>query len=108
MSNPLHLSASARRILALERELEVYRRMQIEYNALMNYIVVYHHTNDMTDDNLEHGDFVPEFEIISGKLKKLDFRPIKSEIVDHGKRMVLTRLEASDSNSQPIILPAAR
>ena len=95
-----HLSASARHIRALESQLVIYQQMAKEYNALLNYLVVNH------ENSLGTGAFV-----IDGKqMKKLEFLPIRTEILEDGLTMRITRV--TSNGDQPakslIILPPSR
>lgn len=92
MSN--HLSASQRQIFSLQQRVAELEQMQKEYNALMNYIIVYVSV-----------DKPDEFVIHSDELKRLDLCPIRSEISDDGKRMTLTRVSHHpNSNHKPRII----
>lgn len=96
MSN--HLSASQRTILALQHRIVELEQMQLEYNAFLNYVIWKY--------GISHDEDGSSFVIESSVIKELKMCPIKSEIVDNGARMVLTRVDNSGNDKSVIVLPA--
>lgn len=94
-SNPhRHLSASERKILGLQAQLEVYQAMRGEYYALMNYIIAHHSTEVAGED--------PYFFVEGAKLQALEpFRIVRTEIceVNGVKGMKFTLCEPEKEKS---------
>ena len=107
-----HLSASARRIAALEAELARYQQMQREYFAFMNYVVV--RCGKRYDSNgcpIESGydtdplNLEKTFTIHSDILKKIPILGIRTKISADGKTMTLTRVSGEPNGKQrPLIV----
>jgi hypothetical protein len=101
-----HLSASARRIRDLESQLAIYQLMAKEYNALLNYLVVYHHTNNEMNALADGSEFV----INAAKMRTLEMQTIRTEISDNKTTMRITRIPSDDNLpvQSRIILPPGR
>ena len=101
-SNDNHMSASQRRILALEQQIAVLQQMQKEYNVVLNYLVIYHGSH--VPDNLEENR---EFVIFSDWVKSMKVLPIRTEIVQdnpHGSKMIITRVHDTQEDNKPQII----
>lgn len=97
-----HLSASQRRIHALERELELMKQMQVEYNVFLNYVVGCHGVKTSGTDGMplppyqiKDGDLEREFVVYTDRLKTLPMLAIRTEISKDGKTMTITRVPAT-------------
>lgn len=100
-----HLSASQRKIRALEGALTQLKLMQNEYNVFLNYVVACHgykeSLNDgmpLTRDQIEDGDLERVFIVETHRLKKLEILTIKTEISSDGKQMTIRRLPNPTQN----------